>query len=619
MAAIFMPYSFPNNVPRLAKNWSDPEKRKCVAAANAALKEGSTESEAVFACIAAAGKSKKDSLRMDAIVPLVIQQKKAIAKATGKKFKLPKTPYPKDFRHLSRTYFADLLAMLNFLKSIIQDNLINQINSIQVMAASERPKTDSARNDTFIDMVDSILQKASLMFYSKYSDAEVQAITRKQADRINKFSSDEFQRIFGKVLGINPIVVEPWLPTEVKAFTKQNVSLIKSIPQQYFERVEQGLMRDVQAGKSTKEITENISNIYNVSKSRAALIARDQTAKFNSNLNMVRQKSVGVTKYMWSTSMDERVRPSHAENEGKIFSWDDPPSETGNPGDDINCVPEDSIVSLHAPAIKAYRRWHTGQLTEIVTDSGETLRLTPNHPVLTSRGWVAAHLIKMSDYLIQAPDQIFNPFVGDPKSGDSTAKKMFCALRNKGLFHRVSGRASRFHGDAAGEDVDVVEIKRMLKIKWDSNFSQSIGNDFFTIANNLGSGESHSSSRDVAFPFAPNSIMGGFRPFKSLSQSRIFHSLKHGFTSPSNGNAALNQNPSDWCPADFQFLSDEFLAIAVQIHPNNFIFRKIRSVMSYPWSGFVHNFETVTGWFSSVNLIVHNCRCVALPVFDETE
>jgi len=40
--------------------------------------------------------------------------------------------------------------------------------------------------------------------------------------------------------------------------------------------------------------------------------------------------------YIWRTAGDEKVRPSHAANEGRIFAWGNPPS-TGHPGDEVNC------------------------------------------------------------------------------------------------------------------------------------------------------------------------------------------------------------------------------------------------------------------------------------------
>lgn len=43
-----------------------------------------------------------------------------------------------------------------------------------------------------------------------------------------------------------------------------------------------------------------------------------------------------TTHYIWRTSGDNKVRATHAVNNGKIFAWDNPP-ETGHPGDDYNC------------------------------------------------------------------------------------------------------------------------------------------------------------------------------------------------------------------------------------------------------------------------------------------
>lgn len=43
-----------------------------------------------------------------------------------------------------------------------------------------------------------------------------------------------------------------------------------------------------------------------------------------------------TTHYIWRTQRDGKVRSSHAEREGQIFSWDDPP-EGGHPGEDYGC------------------------------------------------------------------------------------------------------------------------------------------------------------------------------------------------------------------------------------------------------------------------------------------
>ncbi len=48
------------------------------------------------------------------------------------------------------------------------------------------------------------------------------------------------------------------------------------------------------------------------------------------------QEAFGIKRYIWHTQGDERVRGSHAANDGKIFSWDNPPP-MGHPGEDYGC------------------------------------------------------------------------------------------------------------------------------------------------------------------------------------------------------------------------------------------------------------------------------------------
>ena len=53
---VSMPWTV-KNPPSCAKNWTESEKKKCVIAANAVLREGGTEQDAIFACIRNAGKT----------------------------------------------------------------------------------------------------------------------------------------------------------------------------------------------------------------------------------------------------------------------------------------------------------------------------------------------------------------------------------------------------------------------------------------------------------------------------------------------------------------------------------------------------------------------------------
>ncbi len=53
-------------------------------------------------------------------------------------------------------------------------------------------------------------------------------------------------------------------------------------------------------------------------------------------LDEKRQRASGIEKYVWHTMDDDRVRPSHAANDGLTFRWDLKPA-TGHPGEDFGC------------------------------------------------------------------------------------------------------------------------------------------------------------------------------------------------------------------------------------------------------------------------------------------
>lgn len=270
------------------------------------------------------------------LVPKTISLKKQNARMKGKNFKVKKAPKPKSVKPIERSYFYELRDMVLFLQELINKYLVARLPEITKAGELSRPQLDSLKADAYDDMIDGALNETKTEFFREYTDEELRNIAERISKKINGFNDENFKKAFKSVLGIDYMNFEPWLQTSIRAFTKENVSLIKSIPNQFFDRIEQQVLRGVQSGKLTSDITKDIQNIYGVTERRAALIARDQVNKFNGNLAQQRQTSVGIEKYIWRTAKDERVRTEHEAREGDVFKWDDPP-EDGHPGEPINC------------------------------------------------------------------------------------------------------------------------------------------------------------------------------------------------------------------------------------------------------------------------------------------
>lgn len=128
-----------------------------------------------------------------------------------------------------------------------------------------------------------------------------------------------------------------------QALVGENVGLIKSISSQHLADVQGLVMRSVQAGRSLSELTDQLQQRYDVTRRRAALIARDQNNKATAILNRVRQKSLGIKQAQWShTSASVHPRIEHEEFDGRVYDIEEG-HDFGDgfgpvlPGEAINC------------------------------------------------------------------------------------------------------------------------------------------------------------------------------------------------------------------------------------------------------------------------------------------
>jgi uncharacterized protein with gpF-like domain len=125
------------------------------------------------------------------------------------------------------------------------------------------------------------------------------------------------------------------------AIIQENVSLIKSIPSQYATEVQGIVMRSYTSGKDLHTMTNELQSRYKVTRDRAALISRDQSAKATSSLHTARQLEIGITRAIWKHSSAGKVpRQDHVAANGKEYDVAEGCYISGEyikPGQLINC------------------------------------------------------------------------------------------------------------------------------------------------------------------------------------------------------------------------------------------------------------------------------------------
>jgi SPP1 gp7 family putative phage head morphogenesis protein len=116
-----------------------------------------------------------------------------------------------------------------------------------------------------------------------------------------------------------------------KALAEQ-VHLITSLPREAADRVHKLTIQGLTSGRRASEIAMEIAKSGDVTKSRALLIAQTEVSRTATALTQARAEYVGSVSYVWRTSRDAAVRPSHRRMEGKIVRWDQPPTLDGMVG-----------------------------------------------------------------------------------------------------------------------------------------------------------------------------------------------------------------------------------------------------------------------------------------------
>ncbi|KAF1025814.1 MAG: hypothetical protein GAK29_01676 [Acinetobacter bereziniae] len=128
----------------------------------------------------------------------------------------------------------------------------------------------------------------------------------------------------------------------------EQVSLIKSLPLNAANRVQDLASRALIEGIRSEEIVGLIMATGQVTKSRAKTIARTEVSRASSLFTQVRAKDLGSEGYIWRTSEDPDVRTSHKAMNGKFVAWENPPSldnMVGHAGclPNCRCYPEPVI------------------------------------------------------------------------------------------------------------------------------------------------------------------------------------------------------------------------------------------------------------------------------------
>jgi SPP1 gp7 family putative phage head morphogenesis protein len=152
-------------------------------------------------------------------------------------------------------------------------------------------------------------------------------------------------------LSLKTGVVPKGMEDVSKSIINENVQLIKSIPQEYFNDVSGSVFRSITTGAGVASLIPEIRKYNAMSERRVKLFALDQTRKAYNTIAKQKMQNIGIAQFEWMHSAGgQKPRKSHIAMDGMIFSWDKLPvinqeqvdkgyegPQRGIPGQAINC------------------------------------------------------------------------------------------------------------------------------------------------------------------------------------------------------------------------------------------------------------------------------------------
>ena len=487
--------------------------------------------------------------------------------------------------------------------------------------------------------------------------------------------------------------MRPELHAELNRRIAASIDLIKLNRPQAILKTQQrfrGWATSIPPGGTPKEGKAKLKKVEQKKELRKALaslpfeerrVAIDQSAKLFAAINTTVAVNGGAIGAYWQAHGPHQKgydgRPAHNARDGKFFlirnSWADKvgfvkPNSDGYT-DEIEqvaelpfCFPGDSPIPYADGVTVGYRRRFTGDLTEIITSTGRRVRATPNHPILTPKGWVAISLLNEGDDVIEVGEESLSEIKLNYNNTIPTISQVFCTLKKFGIITSSLSTLKQFHGDGSSGNVDTVNTTRPLTFCGNAKHIKRILHfDFampFLARSALRAQEFFFVS---CFASCPR-IVCALSKAGTAIHTFVRHANKSCFAAIPRIISSLNKTISNYSPRDIilagngqnasPFLecaddvwngSDDFraasrLIVPVEpkksgatvesgkVDPKNISdligglsfptkSAKIVKINKSSFSSHVYNLETANGWYVVDGIIVSNCKCAYRYVY----
>lgn len=183
------------------------------------------------------------------------------------------------------------------------------------------------------DDAEKIQRKAREFIESKEHDSFITSLVKSVTQKIRRNSQRSWRQAASK--GSNGRKMYNMVTNEMNGplgnrvweIIADNVAYIKTVPQEWADYITKYAAREALKGRRPDEVEAELRKIMPEHMTKnLKCIARTECAKANAAIEQARAEMCGIRCYFWRCVKDERVRDSHADMDGILIFYDDPPN-----------------------------------------------------------------------------------------------------------------------------------------------------------------------------------------------------------------------------------------------------------------------------------------------------
>lgn len=214
---------------------------------------------------------------------------------------------------------SEMSDMMDFMIRQMGERFKNQVlNKIQVSTVD---KFADAQTGNFAAILLRLSKAAKKSLLKQFSNERIEGISQQMLGKLDKKSKLEFyNRVAAKTgIDVKDLIAKEGLKSTTKALMTETAQWIQTLRDDTFQKFTNNTLFAMSQGESLDTIVSQFDDIVVERKNHARFLARNQVQNYNSVTTKIRAQNLGITKAIWETAGDERVRPSHDDREGKEF------------------------------------------------------------------------------------------------------------------------------------------------------------------------------------------------------------------------------------------------------------------------------------------------------------